>query len=469
MTANMNARRSRCPGPRQLSQAFSTGVSAAMREHLEGCEGCARDWRAYEQLRELGSELPDGAPDGARAEQQRTSLVAAVRTQRRRANQPRRSWRAVMGVATAGAAVAAGVALWVALAGSGSATRTSSAAAGERRATVQASQGAHFVHSSESEAGTSDEVVRLSRGRITVAVEHLASGERFRVVTGNAEIEVRGTAFDVDVVDDKLVEVAVHSGLVEVRLPDRAPLLLAAGERWHARVAVAEVNDPSVAADVEQDAVGGEATIDGHRAVAEPAVAVETRPHAVTTPGRAPGARNSHRRPARVAAEPADAGAAAEPVAVAAAAAADDAPDSDAEAGADEVLPARPTPSEAAFQAGWQALKSANYGEAAAAFARVIAMAPAAPLAEDARYWEAVALARAGRDEVARRAMATFLDRHARSARAGEVSVMLGWLLLEAGESTAARARFQAATSDRQRKVRDSARAGLAAIDGKTR
>ncbi len=472
MTAKMTARRSRCPGPRKLSQAFSTGASAAMREHLEGCEECARDWRGYERLVELGRELPDGAPDGARAEQLRTSLVAAVRTQTRATDRPRRSWRAALVFATAGAAAAAAVALWVGLTGSETTMNASHPVTGDRRATVQASQGAHFVHSKAEESGVDNEIVRLSRGRITLAVQPLASGERFRVVTGNAEIEVRGTSFDVEVIDDKLVEVAVHSGLVEVRLPERAPLLLAAGERWNAKVAAVAVTDPAAIDDgVEQVEEGVEPAVDADRAVAEPAIIVDRDSGAVTETRPRSEQRKPRRAPVAVArAQTVEIdGPAAVEVEAAAEAAADVADEADAEAADPTSLTTLPTPSESAFQWGWKALKSGNYGEAAAAFARVIVMAPDAPLAEDARYWEAVALARAGRDKVARRAMVTFLERHPASVRAGEVSVMLGWLLLEAGEDAAARKRFKIATSDRRRQVRDSARAGLAAIEGDRR
>jgi Tfp pilus assembly protein PilF len=85
-------------------------------------------------------------------------------------------------------------------------------------------------------------------------------------------------------------------------------------------------------------------------------------------------------------------------------------------------------------------------------------------LAEDARYWRAVALGRARKVDAARAAMEHFLSVYPTAPRAGEVSAMLGWLLVEAKEPVAAAARFRAAERDASPAVRKSAGAGLAAI-----
>ena len=73
--------------------------------------------------------------------------------------------------------------------------------------------GAHWELSSRSP----DEVVRLYDGTIDVAVTPLGSGERFRVVVGASEIEVRGTAFRVVARAGELLSVTVTRGTVEVR------------------------------------------------------------------------------------------------------------------------------------------------------------------------------------------------------------------------------------------------------------
>jgi hypothetical protein len=121
------------------------------------------------------------------------------------------------------------------------------------------------------------------------------------------------------------------------------------------------------------------------------------------------------------------------------------------------------TPSERAFAEGWEALRAGDYGSATEHLERSAALAPTAPLAEDARYWRAVALVRAGQRGRGRAAMEEYLQRHGGSPRAGEVSAMLGWLLLEGRECAAARTRFSQAADDHAASTRQSAREGLAA------
>ena len=63
----------------------------------------------------------------------------------------------------------------------------------------------------------------------------------------------------------------------------------------------------------------------------------------------------------------------------------------------------------------------------------------------------------------AQEALTRFLVRYPKSDRVGEAAVMLGWLLLRAGDATAADARFGSALGDPSERVRRSALAGLAA------
>ncbi len=119
---------------------------------------------------------------------------------------------------------------------------------------------------------------------------------------------------------------------------------------------------------------------------------------------------------------------------------------------------------EQAFHDGWTSLRDKQFRTAADAFARAARIDPDAPLAEDARYWLAVARARAGQTRRAAAAMRDFLSRHPFSDRAGEVSVMLGWIELRAGDSDHAEAHFRAAVDDDRSDVRASARAGLDAL-----
>jgi TolA-binding protein len=121
-------------------------------------------------------------------------------------------------------------------------------------------------------------------------------------------------------------------------------------------------------------------------------------------------------------------------------------------------------PAERAFNQGWEALRSGDRLGAAAQMRRALELEPGNALAEDARYWRAVALGRAGAAGEARQAMEEFLREHPRSPRAGEVSVMLGWLLVDAGEKGRAAILFQAAAGDARSEVRGSAQAGLKAV-----
>ena len=118
---------------------------------------------------------------------------------------------------------------------------------------------------------------------------------------------------------------------------------------------------------------------------------------------------------------------------------------------------------EIAFARGWSALRANDFEVAARAFGQAAAERNDNALSEDASFWRGVALDRANQLAEAQEALTRFLVLYPQSDRAGEASVMLGWLLLRAGETTAADARFGSALGDPSERVRRSARAGLAA------
>lgn len=93
--------------------------------------------------------------------------------------------------------------------------------------TVAPESGARFLRSVA--GGT--ETVTLESGAVTLSVRHLDVGERFLVKTGDAEVEVRGTVFRVEAADDRLRNVAVVEGKVEVRFRGDI-VLLTVNERW---------------------------------------------------------------------------------------------------------------------------------------------------------------------------------------------------------------------------------------------
>jgi ferric-dicitrate binding protein FerR (iron transport regulator) len=84
-----------------------------------------------------------------------------------------------------------------------------------------------------------DDVLRLENGTIVIEVAALPSGERFRVTTADAEVEVRGTRFQVSASRGKLTGVTVASGRVEVRSAGGGHVVLDPGDEW---VSGAEVN-----------------------------------------------------------------------------------------------------------------------------------------------------------------------------------------------------------------------------------
>ena len=118
---------------------------------------------------------------------------------------------------------------------------------------------------------------------------------------------------------------------------------------------------------------------------------------------------------------------------------------------------------EIAFARGWGALRTNDFEAAAQAFGQAIAEADDDGISEDASFWRCVALDRANRLPEAQEVLTRFLARYPKSDRAGEASVMLGWLLLRAGGVTAAEARFGSALGSPSERVRRSGRAGLAA------
>ncbi len=100
-----------------------------------------------------------------------------------------------------------------------------------------------------------DEVVRAFEGEMTIEVAELAKGERFRVLTADAEIETSYGSFDVQVAADRLALVRVITGQVEVRLASGEHRSLHAGERFSPPPAVSAM--PTSAA----EAVSSEAPV----------------------------------------------------------------------------------------------------------------------------------------------------------------------------------------------------------------
>ncbi|HMG22352.1 MAG TPA: hypothetical protein VK607_13565, partial [Kofleriaceae bacterium] len=214
-----------CPGDIELARAVAVGADPALAAHLDACAGCRAAWHGARAAIDAARELPVALPPAARREEMRTAILAAAA-----AGPVRRPARAAwLGRALAGAA-AAGIAGYLALSHA-----SAPAAPPHGHGTIRPHAGARYLVRSIGP----DEVVWLGDGAIDVEVEPLHPGERFRVVVGGAELEVRGTAFTATARADHLVEVSVARGRVDL-MPDaggRASTTLAAGQSWYAAVA----------------------------------------------------------------------------------------------------------------------------------------------------------------------------------------------------------------------------------------
>lgn len=283
---------SRCLSPREWSDSHPNGLTADLDAHLEICQPCRCEWRALEELAQLTKHLPSFEPDAGRVAQTRAALLGRAAAMEPAGHDAIGRWRSLAAAAAVLAVALAGVVVALLVDSPGRATPTvesqrevagaglgtsprppsrpelrpkhqpertvgpaaarpgvASAAppavapapvAAKRKGELLAHEGARFMRVSE----LPDEVVRLVDGTLSVRVEPLTDGERFRVIVGDAEVEVVGTAFDVVASRDRLVDLRVLHGRVEVRRRGQAPRLLSAGERWAPRAAVAEPPRP---------------------------------------------------------------------------------------------------------------------------------------------------------------------------------------------------------------------------------
>jgi hypothetical protein len=383
-----------CRTELELSRALSVGADDELTAHLASCAVCRAEWDGLASAIAHARDLPAAIPAASHREHVRTALLAA--SERHAAVRRPVRW------AIPAVALAAAAAVVLHLVRTAPSTEPTPIVA---RGVVHPHPGATYVVSAPP-----DEIVALHDGTIDVHVEPLGPGQRFRVVVGHDEVEVRGTAFEVVAQRDHLIGVQVVHGRVEVRRAGEATMMLGAGEQWHAPVIAARSEPPP-----------------------PPPIVPPPPPPIVPPPHPAPVLPAPLRTPA----------AAPEPAIVPAPA------------------PPATTADEAAFVSAWNAMRRNDFARAASVFAHVLVLAPDGPFAEDASYWFAVATARIPQAATAITAFREFLDRYPRDPRAGEASAMLGWLLVEAGNRTEAGRRFEAATTDPNEGVRASARAGL--------
>jgi hypothetical protein len=387
-----------------------------------------------DRLAELANQLPVDRPDDARRDAVRASLLAAAK-QEHEEHEARSPRYPLIGAAFVAGALAAAAATYLFV-------RPDARATAPIAAQVEASPSAdverQVVHDG---AGHLAEVVHVRSGSVRVASAH--RGELVHVATADARVEGEG-AYDLEVADDHLRAITVRAGSAKLSVRDQQVIVLAAGQTWKAPVITAEIDLPSVQ---------------------PPPVAAPPVPVRVPAPARVP-APTSARAPVpvegservAVAAPPAEPAPAPLPAPAAAP------PAEPAPAPSIDTPPRTASPTEQHFAAGWALLKQGKADEAARELG-VAADSDGDPkLAADARYFQAVALTRAGRKTEAEQALVAFLDHAPTSLRRGRAAVMLAKLIAERGDAKAARAWFQSALADPDPAVVAAARAGLAAL-----
>ena len=366
-----------------------------------------------DELDALARGLPAFDADAQRAEHNRTAVLANAATT---TPQPaRRPWWPLL---AAPLAAAAAIAIWL----------------GTRPATT-----ATTPHEKATIAGAfagitdwPDRVVRVDAGTVTIALDALAPGERFRVLAPDAELETTAARFELAVADAHLQRVAVATGRVGLRVVGAPPVFLAAGQVWTRTITAQRepLIEPAPAPAPTTTAEQPSTTAPRAEQPSTTAPRAETTP---PSPSETPPLPSDRPRGTPKAATP------------------------------PPPAPPPAPPGEADFRAGMTALRGGDAAAAATSFAAACAASHSA-LADDACFWSGAAARRAGQTAAARRALEQFIARFPSSARAGEAAALLGWIVLEGGDPTEAERLFQRAASDRVPQVRDSAARGLAAV-----
>jgi TolA-binding protein len=223
-----------CPPAWKLTRASSSEARDAdidIEAHLAACASCAAEYEAHRALVAAARTFaaPAGMSNESRAAIAARLLAAPPETRRPRRTAPGRG--AIVFTAAAAVALAIGGVATLHRRGGreppATASRTAASSTRPSRASIRAIGNARFSRAQP----PPDEIVRLDDGRIELDVIPLAVGERFRVITGDGEVEVRGTSFEVLAAGRSLRSVSVSRGRVEVRAGGGLAVL-DPGDRW---------------------------------------------------------------------------------------------------------------------------------------------------------------------------------------------------------------------------------------------
>ena len=398
---------SSCPDGWEITRVLSQPeTSPEVAVHVRDCPRCAQLVTELRAVVSSAAELPPVAPmSQASLQRIRHTLSVAMDASTlslNRRRRPRMAWAFTGGLA----GVALALCGWLYARPHGTSQvgqGLSGQVLGEQQslAGIRAFGGARFRRLST----PPNETVGVESGRVAFEVTHLAHGQRFRVLTADGEVEVRGTRFEVEARDDALWVVTVSDGTVDVRVDGRT-LRLQAGDAW-------ERERPSQATDSQ--------------VLAAPAGSrFSSRADTIEIP------RGRHSRGAQAhVVQPA------------------------------ESKPTTESGGRQSFDLAWSYLRRGQWDEARRSFAAVAEQAHGQGLEEDARYWQAVATARSGRSPEAIHLFETFLQTFPSGVRAGSATLALAWLRFDAGEVEQARVLFDRAALDPSAKVREAAAEGL--------
>jgi len=335
----------------------------AFGRHVASCAACTREARALEALSEkvrAASGEPEGS-DELRALRERTRLLAAFDGTLLVPEKRARGRRLLLSAALAGL---------VAVSLISGLKRQELSRPRPLNADIRPEAQAVWAERIE---GDSRHVV-LSRGSLRIHVDHEAGQGRFLVLLPDGELEDRGTTFTVSAAEGHTTRVVVEEGSVVLRLADRLPVTLGAGQTWTREVPL--VASPS--------------SLPPMPAAQTPA----TSALAMSAPVASQIARH------RAAVRP-RAGALSPP------------------------SPSLDAPTEQAtsdFRAAMALFETGAHHEAAAQFARFVQVHGSDPRAEDAAYLQVVALRRGKSDEEARRAAEDYLGRYPNGFRRAEIA-----------------------------------------------
>jgi TolA-binding protein len=414
-----------CPPPWQLTRAFleeEAKENRAVAAHAETCPRCAAEWADLARVDAAARTLPvPRMTEAAREAVKERLLLGAALPAAPLPSEGRRR---------AGAVVALAVASGVATAAVLSLARPKPHGADGAPASL-ASIHAVGATSFARLQPPPDELVQLDTGTLQIAVGRVGEGRRFRVATSDAVIEASEGRLRVEASAHRLVAVRILAGRADVKA-NGEHAALSAGDEWTREPLEAIASHEQPAAAPSPVLAPAPIAPRAHEGGSSPTPrAVLSPPHGAQTPP-----------PSSTVASLATA------------------PPTAASPHAGASMAQRAT-----FERAWTLLRTGDAAAAAAAFAQVDALAGDDAIAEDALFWQSVALARAQRKGEAEGALRTFVSRYPSSARLGEASVMLGWMLLDEGDTEGARRAFQRAANDRVDRVRASARSGLERLE----